>query len=565
MENDTGQRQPAVQEHNGNPIFLQSLIDYLPLLIFARSAKPADRGQIVVWNKAAEIITGFPAERVIGKTASEAFPARLAGMADKLGQGMLANPMVRSFPELPLERADGGLRYLRLIAVPLLDDDGNPEYILGIAEDITSRRQEQLELRSKQAELAAANDASPLGLFRTDAAGRCTYVNRTYEQMSGLTRGQVLGHGWAQAIHPEDRLKIFQGWGQSSRNREPYQGIYRFRHPDGRIVWISAKAAPIVVDGRIEGYVGSVDDITARRTAEQALRDSEAHLRTIADALPAMIAYIDTEQHYRFNNLAYERAYRMQRDAMRGMQMRELLGEQEYRRVAPFIERALGGERLTFELEYEGNGAYRCDETTCIPQLSGDGATVIGLHLMTQDISAKKLEERRLVHLARVDILTGVVNRAGFEKKLSDAMAHSRTGAALMALMYMDLDRFKQINDLNGHLVGDELLKAFAARLSQAMRASDTIARLGGDEFTIIMENLAKPEDAAAAAAKIVQMMRSPFILNGKAASITVSIGLAYYRGAALDPAALVKQADQLLYAAKEAGRNTFRAGRAPG
>ena len=158
-----------------------------------------------------------------------------------------------------------------------------------------------------------------------------------------------------------------------------------------------------------------------------------------------------------------------------------------------------------------------------------------------------------------------MVNRAGFEKKLSDAMAHSRTGAALMALMYMDLDRFKQINDLNGHLVGDELLKAFAARLSQAMRASDTIARLGGDEFTIIMENLAKPEDAAAAAAKIVQMMRSPFILNGKAASITVSIGLAYYRGAALDPAALVKQADQLLYAAKEAGRNTFRAGRAPG
>src|ERR1019366_6546587 len=116
------------------------------------------------------------------------------------------------------------------------------------------------KLRTQQAELAAVSDASPLGLFHIDQDGACTYVNHTYEEMSGLTREQALGDGWAKSIHPEDRLKVFQGWGKLSRTQQLYQGICGLRHPDGRIVWASLKTAPILVDGRNQGYVGSIDD-----------------------------------------------------------------------------------------------------------------------------------------------------------------------------------------------------------------------------------------------------------------------------------------------------------------
>jgi diguanylate cyclase (GGDEF)-like protein len=145
-------------------------------------------------------------------------------------------------------------------------------------------------------------------------------------------------------------------------------------------------------------------------------------------------------------------------------------------------------------------------------------------------------------------------------QKLSDAMHASHQNGTLMAVMYMDIDHFKPVNDTYGHNVGDALLKAFSGRLTHALRASDTVARLGGDEFTIIMEKLARPEDAAVIAAKIVAVMETPFHLDGLSVSVSASIGVAYYRDGALTPESLLKQADVMLYQAKQAGRNTYRA-----
>jgi diguanylate cyclase (GGDEF)-like protein len=179
---------------------------------------------------------------------------------------------------------------------------------------------------------------------------------------------------------------------------------------------------------------------------------------------------------------------------------------------------------------------------------------------MRQDITSQKHEKKRLLKLAQIDALTGLANRAGFMQKLGAAMRESSEAGHLMAVMYMDIDHFKPVNDTHGHDVGDALLRAFSARLTQTLRLSDTVARLGGDEFTIIMEQIARPEDAAAIAAKIVSAMQAPFELGKETVSVSVSIGLAYFRNGVQDPDALLKQADMLLYQAKQAGRNTFRA-----
>jgi len=184
---------------------------------------------------------------------------------------------------------------------------------------------------------------------------------------------------------------------------------------------------------------------------------------------------------------------------------------------------------------------------------------VIGFHVMRQDVTAQKREKQRLLRLSQVDALTGLTNRAGFLQKLSDSMAYCRDNDAMMAVMYLDIDRFKPVNDTYGHAVGDALLKSFSSRLSHALRASDTVARLGGDEFTIIMERIGKPDDAKTAAAKIVSAMQLPFELEGIVVNVSTSIGVTFYRDEEVSPAELLKRADLLLYEAKQAGRNTFR------
>ena len=570
----------AIIGHRG---FLQSLIDHLPLLIYVKSVRAASFGVMVVWNEAAETVTDYDAADVIGKTDAEAFSADFGLCRRGDDEAMLADPKATDLPDLPLRRPDGTLRYLHALTVPLFDEDGRIEYILCIAEDITTRREQEQHLRTSEAQLAAVTNASPLGLIRTGADGRATYVNRMFETVTGLTREQALAGDWLAALHPDDHDSMDGVFEHQRSHAEPFARIVRLRHRDGGTVWASLKVAAVRIGQRIEGYVGSVDDITTLREAEMALRESEARLRTIADTLPAMVAYVDAGQVYRFLNLAYERELLRDGACLPGRTIRDTMGEQRYRQLLPNILRALGGERLVFEEQLaepagesgagdtnegantqagvkDGGAGERTMEVSYIPQLGDDGETVVGFHVMRQDITSQKSEKKRLLKLAQVDALTGLANRAGFMQRLDMAMRKSAAEGLLMAVMYMDIDHFKPVNDTWGHDVGDALLKAFSARLTHLLRASDTVARLGGDEFTIIMEGIARPEDASAIAAKIVAAMQPPFELDGRRVSVTTSIGLAWFRDGAPDPAAVLKEADTMLYQAKQAGRNTWRA-----
>jgi len=544
----------------GHRGFLQSLIDHLPLLIYVKSVRPVSFGTMVVWNKAAEAVTGYSAADVIGKTDCDAFPPGFGLCQRDEDDAMMRDPRVMDLQDKPLQRPDGALRFLHALQVPLFDEGGRAEYILCIAEDITVRREQEQSLRTSEAQLAAVTNASPLGLIRADTNGSATYINRMFETITGLTREQALGNGWIAALHPDDRDSVEGVFKHQKTHLEPYKRIVRCLHADGKVVWASMKVAAVRIGERIEGFVGSIDDITSLREAEMALRESEARLRTIADTLPAMVAYIDAGQVYRFHNLAYDREFRRDGRDILGHSIVDTLGEARYQRLLPYILRALSGERLVFEEHDESSGIDRTLEVSYIPQLGDDGETVVGYHVMRQDITSQKREKRRLLKLAQVDALTGLANRAGFLQKLDTAMQQSADEGQLMAVMYMDIDHFKPVNDTYGHNVGDALLKAFSARLTQTMRASDTVARLGGDEFTIIMERIARPEDASAIAAKIVTAMQMPFELDGVRVSVSASIGLAYFRDGAVDPDALLKEADMLLYQAKQAGRNTYRA-----
>jgi len=279
----------------------------------------------------------------------------------------------------------------------------------------------------------------------------------------------------------------------------------------------------------------------------------------MADALPMRVAYVDAQERYQFNNLAYERAFGKSPAELYGKTVRELLGDAAYQAAEPHIRTVLSGEPVTFQSEMSKDGSYVHYEAHYIPQFATDDGRVLGFHAVVSDITRQKLEERRLVQLARVDPLTGLVNRAGFELRLAEAIERCQVSGALMALMYLDVDRFKQINDQFGHIVGDALLRQFAGRLTGTLRSTDTVARLGGDEFTVIMEGLPRPEIASTVANKIVQAMSTPFVIESHTFNVTTSIGLAFHQGDAMSAEALVKQADVMLYQAKNAGRNNVQ------
>jgi diguanylate cyclase (GGDEF)-like protein/PAS domain S-box-containing protein len=186
----------------------------------------------------------------------------------------------------------------------------------------------------------------------------------------------------------------------------------------------------------------------------------------------------------------------------------------------------------------------------------GEIAYYIAIH---EDVTAQKLSQERIEHMAHYDALTGLPNRALFYDRLKQAFSMAKRTQGGLALLFMDLDGFKQVNDGLGHRIGDLLLKAVAQRLSDCVRESDTVARLGGDEFTVILNEANDRGSVCKVADKIIGVIGLPFDLEGELVNIGVSIGIALQSGEAVSEDELVNSADQAMYAAKSAGKNTWR------
>jgi diguanylate cyclase (GGDEF)-like protein/PAS domain S-box-containing protein len=530
------------------------------------------------------------------------------------------------------------------------------------------------DLRARRAEIAAVADASPLGIFRSDARGYLTYVNDAYLQIHGVAREQS-ADGWLQLVDEAARPAAWQGWQVAVREPRPFHLVRHIVRPDGTPAVLKLRTAPLLVDGRLEGHVGTVADITQETAAENAMRllaaifeattdyvvqadargritymnaaarricgigvdeaiahrefsdfntpetnelyarvivpavkangiwvgdttvynherqpipvshmvlahrdksgciehysavmrDISAHvedqrvlqrqaatLRSVTEAIPAMVAVVGSDGHYRFVNSAFERWCGAQRDSIIGRPLAEVVGRQEYQRSRPWIKRVMTGETVSFEKHYEERAGSRHLSISYIPLWLGDGA-VDGFVEVAQDITQHRQETGRLLELAHRDILTGVLNRAGFETFLERCLEQDQ--GAELALLYIDLDHFKPVNDQHGHPVGDQVLQQFAQRVRNAVRPNDAVARLGGDEFAVVLLGVRDLASAHGVADKVVALARMPFDIDGLSLSIGASVGVAYRIKPGTGWRDFVATADELLYQAKRAGR----------
>lgn len=311
-----------------------------------------------------------------------------------------------------------------------------------------------------------------------------------------------------------------------------------------------------------EAQTALEEEIAERTRAEALLRSSREHLRAISDTAPDAIACTDAEGGIITWNPAAEAFFGWDHDDVFGMHLSDLFEDGALAGELARAEAFLAGRDNQYHGELETISAKRQDGGSFLAALTLTGwASPNGRFVIAfiRDVSAQRLSEERIRFLAHHDPLTELPNRTLFNDRLSQAMALARRNGGRVALMLLDLDNFKDINDTLGHGVGDELLQTVADRLNDHRRDTDTVARLGGDEFAIVLPQFRSASDTLTYAKRIIEIVGEPMTIQGHEVQVGTSIGVALFPDDGQDIEHMVSHADMAMYQAKADGRNTFR------
>ena len=453
-----------------------------------------------------------------------------------------------------------GDRTFKAHYIPDLDADGKVCGVFSMTFDISEEVKIRRALTEQETRLRDVTDSIPALVGYFDRQQNCLFANVRARQMAGLgegapLQGTTLRSALGRTIYSQLKPYLpvmFSGKKVRFPVRAPLHGKQGYFQvnliPDKNL------------RGEVVGFYLMSFNITALKEAELRQAESELRLRAITDNMPALITYIDRDEKITFANATSREWLGLDPAQVLGRHIQEVAGREVYVSRQPMLARALAGERVEFESRTQRAGFERITQVIYVPDVRTDGLTH-GIFSLALDITALKVVEHKLIELARLDTLTGLPNRLAFNEYLPDAVLRGQLTGHALALMFLDIDHFKAINDTMGHAVGDAVLAEYARRLQACVRGTDMVARLAGDEFVLVLEGLGTPEAAAVVAEKIVQRVHMPpFVVDGQRVDVTTSIGIAFHRAAGSSATAteLLARADAALYNAKAAGRDRF-------
>jgi diguanylate cyclase (GGDEF)-like protein/PAS domain S-box-containing protein len=433
--------------------------------------------------------------------------------------------------------------------------DGRLVGQVGAVEDVTDRIQQQKAQRMLTAIFEQSTDV----VAQLAPDGRVVYLNPAGRARMMLGPDDPLGSLHFEQMTPKSRLaQVREEIVPAALENGVWVGETSVLGGDGREISMSEMLIVHRDDKRrVEAFSVVMRDITFDLQARMELQRSESILNVVAANLPARVAVVDKAQRYLFTNDAFDRWIGQPSAHTVGRHAREVIGEAEYARRQLHIEAALAGHHSMFESEFSGRTGSQFFETTYVPFNNAEGE-VAGFVALSQDITAHRLERQKLLDASLTDVLTGVLNRAGFDLRIHEAVDRAQREERQLALLCIDLDGFKPVNDAHGHAAGDALLSAVAKRLQRILRPNDVLARLGGDEFGIVLPDVKDVLAAQAVARKIVSTLGEPFQIDTKAVCIGSSVGVALVAHGNETVQALMHRADAALYQAKRAGRGRF-------
>jgi diguanylate cyclase (GGDEF)-like protein/PAS domain S-box-containing protein len=516
---------------------------------------------IVNCNARLERMLGYARGELAGRPARVLYASDTdwrggASMYDQLREGALFEGDGR------LVRKDGSPLWCRAWA-RAVNPEAPQESAIIVISDVSERRGAELALKASEALYRSLVETSNDLVWSVDREGRWTYLNpQAVRRIYGGRPEDFLGRAWQELAAPPLRERDAAVIGRVLTGEPVFRHETRHQRRDGSGVDLSFNAVPLRdAQGAIVGATGTARDISEERAAAAALHESVEKLRLAVDA--AELVYWEWDQasgelHWGRNPMG-----RLGVQDGRTVPWSEYLASVHPEDRERYLAEALAawGRAEPFAAEYrvvvrEGEVIWISAHGKTLADAAGVPARIIGV---SQDITERKRREETEHHLAYHDTLTGLPNRRLLDDRLRQALHVAQRRDARLAVMLVDLDGFKEINDRRGHRAGDAVLLEVARRLAACVRKADTLARQGGDEFVVVLPEVAQESDCQVVADKILRALASPARVESEEFRLGASIGVSLYPADAGDGEALLRNADAAMYRAKRAGGNQIR------
>jgi diguanylate cyclase (GGDEF)-like protein/PAS domain S-box-containing protein len=521
------------------------------------------RGNLTFFNDALCRVHGLPRSEMMGLNYRKYTDERTAKQIYEIYNRAYRTRQPEHISEWNLRRGDGTTAIVENSMQLMVDEDGNPTGFRGITRDVTARRQTVDALKASEEKYRSILESIEDAFYEVDTRGNLTSVNEAYCRLLGYSEDELLGMNNRQYSTPEMSEKVLRIFSEVYRTGVPVKSFdFEIQRKDGRKV-VGEGSIHLIRDsvGNPTGFRGLLRDVTARRQMEQELRESEERFRDLTDLSSDW--YWEQDEHFR---ISYVSGTVLEKTGLHPEEyVGKMLRELPFDRL-PLDQRlahksALAEHKPFYNLvlsKKDRDGSVRYISVNGRPMFDNQGK-LKGYRGTGKDITERKLDEERIQYLATHDALTSIPNRVLFGRLLNFAIQHARRHQRKIAVMFIDLDRFKVINDTLGHHAGDKLLQETAGRLKDSLRTSDVVARLGGDEFVVLLQEVAETDQVAMIARKIIVAVQQPILLENQECRVTASIGISMYPDDTEDEQALMKNADIAMYLAKEEGKNNFQ------
>jgi diguanylate cyclase (GGDEF)-like protein/PAS domain S-box-containing protein len=541
----------ALHQMNG---FLTAIVENSPIAIYTTDPE----GIISFWNPAAERIFGFPRAEALGRRAPFIPPEKsdeAAAIRARVLKGEILNGL-----ELQRRRADGSTITIHGAAAPLRDETDAITGLLVACVDVSEAKRATGELERHVHFMRALIDAIPNPVYFKDREGRYQVKNRAWEELfggghdwTGKTVRDIFGAEVAAQHEERDRMLL----------ERPAATTYEMVMPttEGeRREMLYNKVSFVDQHGDVAGLIGIITDVTRYKETERALEASEARFRVLTESSIDLISVVDETGILLYQSAALRHLLGYDPADTLGKNVHNMVHRDDAEHVRAAFRRIVESRHLTEPVEFRlrhRNGSWRTFEslgTNCL-----GNPHIKGVVWNSRDITDRKVIQQRIQHLAYHDNLTGLPNRGLLQDRLARAIARADRSGKKVAVLFIDLDNFKNINDTLGHDVGDELLRQVSRRLTECVRLEDTIARQGGDEFIVLLDQLDDGRNASIVAQKILNSLRHPITLGGTEQHVSGSVGIAVYPEDGRDAQTLMKNADTAMFHGKSMGKNTYQ------